>query len=83
MQIIISKQESCILSSRTWPWCIHRILTECRIQVRIRVCRGQLAHRRVFAFYKACILVFILVFIPCATLPFEQPTLDATVSWYC
>jgi hypothetical protein len=81
MQIIISKQESCILSSRTWPWCIYRVLTECSIQARIRVCRGQLAHRRVFAFHKARILAFILVFIPCTTLPFEQPTLNATVSW--
>jgi hypothetical protein len=80
MQIMISKQESCILSCRTRPWRIYRVLTERRIQVRIRVCRGHLAHRRKLAFHKARILVLILVFLPCATLPFEQPALDATIS---
>jgi len=82
MHIIISKQECCILSCRTRPWRIYRVLTERGIQVRIRVCRGHLTHRRNLAFRKARILIFILLFLPGASLPFEQPALDATVSWY-
>jgi hypothetical protein len=80
MQIIISNQESCILSCGTRPWRIYRIPTERSIQVRIWVCRGHLAHRRKLAFRKARILVLILLFLPCAALPFQQPALDAIVS---
>jgi hypothetical protein len=81
MQIVISKQDICILSCCTWPRRIYLVPTERTIQVRVWVCCGHLAHRSVLAFRKARIFVFVLVVLPCATLPLEQPTLDATVSW--